>query len=74
MQNNQPFTWGPEQRAAYQTLRDAMTEEGRVLRPIDRTRKLIMHTDWSVHGIGAVPRPKGRGWKRVSLCMYLPLA
>jgi transposase InsO family protein len=54
LQNNQPFTWGPEQRAAYQTLRDAMTEEGRVLRPIDRTRELILHTDWSVHGIGAV--------------------
>ena len=54
LQNQTPFVWGPEQRAAYQTLRDLMVEPGRVLRPVDRNRELILHTDWSVHGIGAV--------------------
>jgi hypothetical protein len=49
-----PFEWGPEQRAAYATLKDLMTQPGRVLRPIDYNKELILHTDWSLYGIGAV--------------------
>ena len=55
MKKGAPFVWGPEQRAAYQALRSAMTDpRGAVLRPVDPKRELILHTDWSNHGIGAV--------------------
>jgi RNase H-like domain found in reverse transcriptase len=46
--------WGEEQDKAYKAIKQLMTEEGRVLRPIDKDRPLILHTDWSVHGVGAV--------------------
>ena len=48
------WDWGPRQAAAYATLKKLMTEPGRVLRPIDPGKPLVLHTDWSVHGIGAV--------------------
>ena len=48
------YQWGAEQVAAYQALKDLMTKPGRVLRPVDPTRPLVLHTDWSVRGIGAV--------------------
>jgi hypothetical protein len=49
-----PWMWGPEQQAAYQAVKDLMTQPGRVLRPVDPERPLVLHTDWSIHGIGAV--------------------
>ena len=49
-----PWNWGEAQQAAYTNLKQLMTEPGKVLRPIDPNRQLILHTDWSVHGIGAV--------------------
>jgi transposase InsO family protein len=49
-----PWKWGETQRAAYATLKHEMTKPGCVLRPVDPNRPLILHTDWSVHGIGAV--------------------
>jgi RNase H-like domain found in reverse transcriptase/Reverse transcriptase (RNA-dependent DNA polymerase)/Integrase zinc binding domain/PHD-finger/Integrase core domain/C-5 cytosine-specific DNA methylase len=49
-----PFIWGPEQQQSYSTLRELMTQPGLVLRPIDPKRPLILHTDWSTRGIGAV--------------------
>ena len=48
------WVWGPRQAAAYETLKRLMTEPGRVLRPVDPDKPLILHTDWSIHGIGAV--------------------
>jgi hypothetical protein len=54
LQKGVPFNWGPEQRAAYATLKDLMTEPGRVLRAINYDKELILHTDWSCYGIGAV--------------------
>jgi hypothetical protein len=54
LQKGVVYEWGPEQRAAYATLKDLMTQEGRVLRPINYDKELILHTDWSLYGIGAV--------------------
>ena len=54
LQKGVPYVWGPEQAAAYATLKDLMTTPGRVLRPIHPDRELILHTDWSLYGIGAV--------------------
>jgi transposase InsO family protein len=55
LQKDTPFVWGPEQRQAYEALRELMTDpRGTVLRPIDPKRELILHTDWSNYGIGAV--------------------
>jgi hypothetical protein len=54
LRKDRPWEWGERQRAAYATLKREMTQQGLVLRPIDPNRPLIVHTDWSVHGIGAV--------------------
>jgi hypothetical protein len=50
----QKFEWGEAQHNAYTKLRNLMTKEGKVLRPVDPNRELILHTDWSNYGIGAV--------------------
>jgi transposase InsO family protein len=49
-----PWRWESEQQHAYDHLKSLMTEYGRVLRKIDPDRPLLLHTDWSNHGIGAV--------------------
>jgi transposase InsO family protein len=49
-----PWEWGPRQASAYATLKRLMTKPDLVLRPIDPNRPLVLHTDWCVHGIGAV--------------------
>ncbi len=54
LHNNQPWEWGDEQRETYDHLKQLMSQPGRVLRPIHPDRELILHTDWSNHGIGAV--------------------
>ncbi|KAK3283157.1 hypothetical protein CYMTET_9141 [Cymbomonas tetramitiformis] len=45
--------WGKEQDQALQDLKDSLCA-GRCLRPIDYDRPLIIYTDWSTYGIGAV--------------------
>jgi hypothetical protein len=54
LQKDKPWRWGPEQQKAYAHLKKEMSTYGRVLRRIDPNRELILHTDWSNHGIGAV--------------------
>ena len=54
LRKDAPFVWGPDQDAAYTSLRTLMSRPGLVLRPIDPSRELILHTDWSTRGIGAV--------------------
>jgi hypothetical protein len=54
LHKDQPWNWDSDAQKAYRQLKRLMTEPGRVLRPIDKTRPLILHTDWSNHGIGAV--------------------
>ena len=54
IKKGQAWLWGPQQDSAYTQLRRLMTEPGRVLKPIDPKRELIVHTDWSTYGIGAV--------------------
>ena len=49
-----PWVWGPRQDGAYVTLKRLMTTPGRVLRPVNPDKPLVLHTDWSIHGIGAV--------------------
>ena len=49
-----PFVWGADQQQAYASLRELMSRPGLVLRPVDPNRELILHTDWSTRGIGAV--------------------
>ena len=54
IKKGQAWLWGVQQNAAYVELRRLMTEPGRVLKPIDPKRELVVHTDWSTYGIGAV--------------------
>ena len=54
LKKDEPWNWTQEQDIAFETLRGLMTQPGRVLRAIDPSRELVLHTDWSAHGIGAV--------------------
>jgi site-specific DNA-cytosine methylase len=54
LHKDQPWNWDSDAQAAYRHLKKLMTQPGKVLRPVDKTRPLILHTDWSNHGIGAV--------------------
>jgi hypothetical protein len=49
-----PWSWGHAQAEAYKELKNLMTEPNRVLRSVDANRPLVLHTDWSTYGIGAV--------------------
>ena len=49
-----PYMWGREQEESYAKLRSLMTRPGILLKPVDPGRELILHTDWSVYGVGAV--------------------
>jgi hypothetical protein len=49
-----PWKWGAAQHSGYQELKRLMTKPGKLLRRIDPDRPLILHTDWSAYGIGAI--------------------
>ena len=48
------WQWGPEQQHAFEALKGELCTEGKVLRHLDPGRPLLLHTDWSKQGIGAV--------------------
>jgi hypothetical protein len=48
------YEWGPEQQAAFDALKAELCTPGKVLRQPCDDRPFILHTDWSVMGIGAV--------------------
>jgi hypothetical protein len=54
LHRGQKFEWGEARHNAYTKLRNLMTKEGKVLRPTDPRRELILRTDWSNYGIGAM--------------------
>jgi len=49
-----PFVWDAEQQIAFDTLKAEVSTPGRVLKHQDPNRPLILHTDWSKEGIGAI--------------------
>jgi site-specific DNA-cytosine methylase len=59
--------WGPAQDAALAAVKAVFATPGLVLKRIDYTRTLIVHTDWSKNGIGAVLSQIGEDGKEV-LC------
>ncbi|KAK3277117.1 hypothetical protein CYMTET_14855 [Cymbomonas tetramitiformis] len=61
--------WGKQQDQALQELKDALCS-GRCLRPIDYDRPLILYTDWSTYGIGAVLGQKDDDGKEY-ICMAI---
>ncbi|KAK3273273.1 hypothetical protein CYMTET_18479 [Cymbomonas tetramitiformis] len=61
--------WGKDQDQALQDLKDALCS-GRCLRPIDYDRPLILYTDWSTYGIGAVLGQKDNDGKEY-ICMAI---
>lgn len=46
--------WDDETRAAYQGLLDGLTQDGLCLRREDPGLPFVLHTDWSVRGLGAI--------------------
>jgi len=48
------WEWRPEHEQALQALKDGICEEGRALRRMDVSRPVIVYTDWSALGIGAI--------------------
>ncbi len=49
-----PWSWGPEQQAAFDSIKAVFAQEGIILRRMDYTRPFILHTDFSNKGMGAV--------------------
>lgn len=47
------YVWGPAQQQAFDSLKQEI-RKGRLLRRIDPNRALLLHTDWSKVGIGAI--------------------
>eukprot|EP00854_Cymbomonas_tetramitiformis_P034276 gene34276-biopygen23631 len=66
--------WGTEQDHALHDLKDALCFE-RCLRPIDYDSPLILYTDWSTYGIGAVLDQKDDSlWRRVHMHGNQPIS
>jgi len=49
-----PWVWEAEQQETSDRLKAEISTEGRILRHEDPNKPLILHTDWSREGIGAV--------------------
>ena len=54
LKKNLTWEWGGEQQTAFDMLKKELCTQGKVLRHQDPNRPLILHTDWSNVGIGAV--------------------
>jgi hypothetical protein len=48
------WQWGPDQQQALEALKDEMCRPGKILRHLDPKREILLHTDWSMKGMGAV--------------------
>ena len=53
LKKNVKWVWGPEQQAAFDSLKDKLTSSPLLVRP-DLTRPFIIHTDASSIGLGAM--------------------
>ncbi|PNH00115.1 Retrovirus-related Pol polyprotein from transposon, partial [Tetrabaena socialis] len=49
-----PGTWGEPQQRAFDAIKQEFAEEGRILRRVDPSKPLILHTDFSGSGISGV--------------------
>ena len=49
-----PWVWGPEQQQAFDAIKNELCTPGKAIKHIDPDRPLILHSDWSKCGIGAV--------------------
>ncbi|KAJ9544394.1 hypothetical protein OSB04_024101 [Centaurea solstitialis] len=58
-QKNEPFIWGDEQEAAFETLRRKLCEAP-VLTLLERVEDLTVYYDASYHGLGCVLMQRGR--------------
>jgi hypothetical protein len=54
LQLNVTWKWGPDQLSAFQQLKDLLCQEGLALKRCDPGKPLLLYTDWSCNGIGAV--------------------
>jgi hypothetical protein len=57
------WEWTEECKAAYQQLKDSIITPGKALKRLDPDRDIILHTDWSNRGIGAVMGQKDQDGK-----------
>jgi hypothetical protein len=64
------FVWGSEQQAALDELKRVLTTEGLALKRVDPDKPLLLYTDWSKHGIGAVLAQLGEdGREHICACV-----
>ena len=54
LQKGATWKWEAPQQTAFDALKAELCTEGRVLRHMNPQKTLILHTDWSHEGIGAV--------------------
>lgn len=48
------FVWGNEQQAAFNELKRILCTDGLALKRVDPSKPLLLYTDWSQKGLGAV--------------------
>jgi hypothetical protein len=58
LRKDTPFLWGEEQETAFERLKEALITAP-VLQSFDESRPVIIHTDASLYGIGAILLQKG---------------
>jgi len=64
------WEWGPVQETALQALKDGLCTEGRALKRLDLSLPVIVYTDWSALGIGAILAQAGAD-KQEYMCVCL---
>ena len=51
---NPVLPWGEEQQSAFEKLKEELCTEGRAIKRVNPDKPLLLYTDWSRRGIGAV--------------------
>lgn len=54
LKKNTTYAWGQAEIQELRELKNELCESGLALRHIDPKKELLLHTDWSCHGIAAV--------------------
>ena len=70
LKKNVPFDWGDEQQAALDHLKTMLTTEGLALKRVDSSKPLLLYTDWSQRGVGAVlAQTNDEGVEHICACI-----
>lgn len=63
------FKWESEQQASFETIKEILCTDGRAMRRVNPDLPLLVYTDFSNHGIGAILAQTGR--MEMNICALL---